>query len=186
MAVKKIQGFNKYVRTDMCESMVGTMSLSVEVERRKLLFLGTLCGLSHSSVPNRLFHFKLYMYLDHGIDSGFVSDIFSILTKYNLSDHLHHYVRTLQFPGKFSWKRIVNSAVSRYENNQWCCRIDRDPDFTRFKRLHLSISPASIYSMGTRIKDRRFNETNTYTRMSFMWLSETGYFTPFNRRVSIN
>ena len=159
MAVKKIQGFNKYVRTDMCESMVGTMSLSVEVERRKLLFLGTLCGLSHSSVPNRLFHFKLYMYLDHGIDSGFVSDIFSILTKYNLSDHLQHYVRTLQFPGKFSWKRTVNSAITRYENNQWCCRMDRDLDFTRFKRLHLSIFPASIYSLGTRIKDRRLTAT---------------------------
>ena len=94
MAVKKMQGFHKYVRTDMCESMVGTISLSFEVDRRKLLFLGTLCGLSHYSLPNRLLHFKLNMYLDHGIDSGFVSDILVILSKYSLENHLHHYMHT--------------------------------------------------------------------------------------------
>ena len=159
MAVKKIQGFHKYVRTDMCESMVGAISLSFEVERRKLLFLGTLCGLSHYSVPNRLLHFKLYMFLDHGIDSGFVSDIMAILSKYNLENHLHQYLHTLQFPGKFSWKRIVNSAIRQYESRQWLSRIDRDPDFTRFRRLHTSIAPASIYNMDAMIKDRRLTAT---------------------------
>ena len=36
MVVKKIQGFHEYVRTDMCESMVGIMRLSLEIKRRKL------------------------------------------------------------------------------------------------------------------------------------------------------
>ena len=42
MAVKKIQGFHKYVRTDMCESMMDAISLSFEVERRKILYVDYL------------------------------------------------------------------------------------------------------------------------------------------------
>ena len=119
------------------------------------MFLRTLCDLSYSSVPNRPFHFKLYMYLDYGIDSGFASDILSILAKYNLSYYLPRYVQILQFPGKLSWKRIVSSAISQHEHNLWRSRMDRDQDFTRFKRLQLYKSSASIYNMDVIIKDKR-------------------------------
>ena len=41
--VKKVQGFNQYIRSDMCESMVGLYRIHVEIDRRKLLFLRRLC-----------------------------------------------------------------------------------------------------------------------------------------------
>ena len=36
---KKVQGFHQYVRSDMCESMLGIYRIKVEIDRRKLLFL---------------------------------------------------------------------------------------------------------------------------------------------------
>ena len=78
MAAKKIQGFHRFVRADMCESMLGLLRLQAEIDRRKLLFLQSLCDTPYRSVPNGVFHFKLFMYIDHGIDNGFTAEIFRI------------------------------------------------------------------------------------------------------------
>ena len=154
MIAKKIQGFHPYVRTDMCESMLGLIRLQAEIDRRKLLFLRSLCEMPHRSVPSRIFQFKLFMYLDHGIDNGFIADIFAVLTRYNLVDYVTKYVQALQFPGKYAWKRIVNRAIFNYERNLWQERINTDIDFIRFKHLQLTIAPATIYIEDTLMKDR--------------------------------
>ena len=154
MVAKKIQGFHPYVRTDMCEPMVGLMRLQAEVDRRKLLFLRSLCDMSYNSVPNRIVHFKLLIFLDHAIDSEFTADICSILSRYNLLDHLTQYAKTLVFPGKQSWKRVVSSAISHHELNLWQERVNLDNDFIRFRQLQFTISPATIYSTDKIMKDR--------------------------------
>ncbi|MEW8546047.1 MAG: reverse transcriptase family protein [Candidatus Thiodiazotropha sp.] len=154
MIVKKSQGFHPYVRSDMCEAMVGLFRIQAEVDRRKLLFLRSLCDLSYKTVSNQLFLFKLFMFLDYGIDSGFIGDIIRIMSTYNLQHFLYQYVQTLHFPNKRTWKTVVNKAIYQYEQSQWHQRIYNDSDFTIFRQLQPKVGLASVYVMGKLIKDK--------------------------------
>ena len=163
MVAKKIQGFHRFVRTDMCESILGLLRLPAEIDRRKLLFLQSLCDMHYRSVPNRIFHFKLFVYIDHGTDNGFIADIFRILYIYRLHEHFIQYAQTLQFPGKHAWKRIENNAISSYELNLWQQRVNTDNNFIR--QLQLTISPATLYSRDATMKDRA-----TIMYLSKLWV----------------
>ena len=55
-------------------------------------------------------------------------------------------------PSKTSWKLTVNTVVNAYETDNWKLRIDVDPDFSRFERLHTAIYPSVIYDVFTDVK----------------------------------
>ncbi|MEW8545051.1 MAG: reverse transcriptase family protein, partial [Candidatus Thiodiazotropha sp.] len=146
--VKKIQGFHQYVRSDMCESMVGLYRIQAEIDRRKLLFFRRLCTLSSNTLATQIFLFKLFMYLDSGgSDSGFTSDIWLLLSKYNLTHYIASYLNTMELPSKLQWKHVVNKAVFEYEQRQWLLRVNSDADFERFKILQSKIGIASLYNI---------------------------------------
>ena len=84
---KKIQGFNQYVRADMCESMLGLYNLVGKVKRRKLLFVGKLT-LPPYSVPNQIFYLRYFMYFEQYNDPGFMADVRKILIQYGLNQFL--------------------------------------------------------------------------------------------------
>ena len=144
--VKKIQGFNPYVRSDMCESMLGLYNLMAEVNRRKLLFLGKLCTLPSSSVPNQLFNLRLFLFFDGYKDSGFMSDKWAILGKYGLSQYVRDFVNKLEFPSLRQWKQIVKKTVFQTEELLWPNRVNNYPDFTRFCQLHVTIFISRPYA----------------------------------------
>ena len=91
----------------MCESMLGLYNLMAEVNRRKLLFLGKLCTLPSSSVPNQLFYLRLFLFFDGYKYSEFMSDIWSILGKYGFSQYVRDFVNKLEFPSLRQRKQIV-------------------------------------------------------------------------------
>ena len=82
--VKKIQGFNNYVRSDICESMVGIYRLTAEIDRRKMLFLHKLCTMKANNLTKQIFLYKLFFHSDgtgHSC-SGYIPDILTLLERY--------------------------------------------------------------------------------------------------------
>ena len=175
--VKKIQGFNPYVRSDMCESMLGLYNLMAEVNRRKLLFLGKLCTLPSSSVPNQLFYLRLFLFFDGYKDSGFMSDIWAILGKYGLSQYVRDFVNKLEFPSLRQWKQIVNKTVFQTEEQLWLHRVNNDPDFMRFCQLHDNIHIAPIYNTPL---SKVLRNKNLMISIARMWVAKP----PLTRQCS--
>ena len=171
--VKKVQGFNQYVRSDMCESMVGLYRIDAEIDRRKLLFLRRLCSLASNAVALQILLYKLFLYQDTRTKiSGFVLDICQILRKYNLECYLNTYIQTLVFPTKSQWKRIVSESVSSYEQSQWNIRVSSDNDFERFKIIHTEMRVAGIYRI-TCVTDK-----NLIAHVARLWVMKPSILRP--------
>ena len=95
------------------------------------------------------------MYVDNNsYDSGFTSDIWLLLSKYNLIHYITTSINTMELPSKLQWKRIVNKAVYEYEQTKWLRRTTSDTDFERFKILHSNLGIASLYKIPC-IRDKR-------------------------------
>ena len=147
--VKKIQGFNMYVRSDICESMVGLFRLTAEIDRRKMLFLYKLCTLPPKSLTKQIFLYKLFFHSDGSNNpcSGYIPDIMTLLKKYNLNQVIEKYIKDTYFPSKLSWKIMVNKAVHDKENMLLMERLNMNNDFDRFKTLHIRYENAIVYTI---------------------------------------
>ena len=73
-----------------------------EIDKKILIFFGQLCCLSPEAIHNQILNHRLY---------GFVPDIIRILDKYSLSYALDEYMQTGMFMTKFSWNRLVRTAI---------------------------------------------------------------------------
>uniref|UniRef100_A0A8W8L5Q8 Reverse transcriptase domain-containing protein n=1 Tax=Magallana gigas TaxID=29159 RepID=A0A8W8L5Q8_MAGGI len=106
----------KQTRSDMCESLLGFLPISSEIDIRKLQFLGRLCELDTKTLPKRIFLHRLFSYLYSPVCKlyGFIPDIISILSKYSLLNHLLLYLDEGYFPPKPEWKIIVKASVLEY------------------------------------------------------------------------
>lgn len=164
---KKIQGFNQYVRTDMCESMLGLYNLVGEVNRRKLLFLGKLCTLPPYSVPNQIFYLRYFMYFEQDNATGFMADIWKILIKYGLNQFLTEFINTLSFPTKQQWKKLVNKTVFKIEERLWHNRVESDPDFQRYNKLQDGIQLSIIYRP---MFNNVFRKRGLMTHIARLWV----------------
>jgi len=82
--VKTIQGFHYRTRSDMCEPMLGLFRLTVEVEKRKLLFLHKILSLPGNALCKQIFTTKYLFYLHdrRSVRRGFIPDICEVVQKY--------------------------------------------------------------------------------------------------------
>jgi hypothetical protein len=62
---------------------------------------------------------------------------------------LHNYTKHADFPEKPHWKRIVVDAVNQKHDYDWQTRINLDNDFNRFRKIHFSVSIASVWIFPT-------------------------------------
>ena len=149
LIVKKIQGFNMYVRSDMCESMVGLYRLTAEIDRRKMLFLHKLCTLLSKSLTKQIFLYKLFFHSDDSNNpcTGYIPDILTLLKKYNLNYVIETYIQDTHFPSKLSWKIMVNKAVADVENRLLHERLNLCNDFKRFRTQHERYESALVYTI---------------------------------------
>ena len=185
--VKKIQGFTLRTRSDMCESMLGLIRLSAEVEKRKLMFLYKLLTLRSDTVSQQIFVRKYLMYLDNktSVKYGYVPDICKILYKYELQYIINYYIENNPaFPSKGKWKNIVNKSIFRSESILWKNRLNADRDFDYFKYLHTDIKPAIVYKISNKLSFRCIEK-----EIATIWskpVSDDMYECPFCTEVSRN
>ena len=77
-------GLPCHTRSDMCESLLGFLPITAEIDIKKLQFLGRLCEFDTTHVTQRIFIKRLFSYLlkNDIRHYGFVQDIIPILLKY--------------------------------------------------------------------------------------------------------
>lgn len=100
--LKDIQGLKISTRSDMCESMLGLHPIISEIDKRKLAFFGKLCKLDINCLAKNIFLLRLCDLLQDSVKqpSGFLKDIYELLAKYSLLQHLHLFLETGKFPEK--------------------------------------------------------------------------------------
>ena len=92
---KRIQGFAKRTRSDMCESMLGLPHLTFEIDKRKLMFLRKFLSLPYEAQCHKIFIHRYLQYLEPRnaalVQKGFIPDICMLLCQYNLQYILNDY-----------------------------------------------------------------------------------------------
>ena len=128
---KHTMGLPQQTRSDMCESLLGLLPITAEIDIKKLKFFGRLCELDTTYLTKRIFLTRLFSYMMNPDikHRGFIQDIIPILTTYNLYPVFTHYLESGVFPSKSEWKRSVKSSVITYHSNYRQQRMVADPDF---------------------------------------------------------
>ena len=155
--VKKIQGFTQRTRTDISESMLGLHKLSTVIEIRKLAFLHKILSLDATSTTQNIFIRRYIMFVMNEVpaQNGFVPDICKILSKYGLHTFINKVlISHSNLPSKQEWKKQIKFLVMSKAGEQWTNRILADDEFSLFRVLHPTISPAIVYSINNRSESR--------------------------------
>ena len=63
--IKDIQDLKISTRSDMCESMRGMLSITCEIDKRKLLFSGKVCKLDCNYLTKAIFLTRLYDFIQN-------------------------------------------------------------------------------------------------------------------------
>ena len=100
--LKYMQGFHKRTKTDRVYAMLGFLK-KTPMNERKLLFLHRFCSISlQGAVQNNYSHTECM-----SVNSRFIPDIISILSKYVLLD----YLKTFLASGFFHKKSVDNNRA---------------------------------------------------------------------------
>ena len=154
---KSIMCFSRRTRTDMCNGLLGWISLESYIDTRKLLFIGNLCRLDERLLPRKILLTRLIMFFTNGVNQiGLIPDIVRVFNKYGLIEHLLNFVENGHFSQKMAWKRIVKDSVLLYEENAWLQRMSNEPDFVRFLKIHNSLKTFDLMKLSIKypgIKD---------------------------------
>ena len=133
--VKKILGLPIRTRSDICESMLGLIRLSAEIEKRKLMFLHKILSLNTDTICQKLFIRKYILFISNrnSLNYGYIPDICNILEKYDLQAMINDYFKDVKLlPTKLAWKQTVNKSIYLKESQLLRERINSDSDFTFF------------------------------------------------------
>ena len=117
-------GLPCHTRSDMCESLLGFLPITVEIDIKKLQFLGRLCELDTTHLTKRIFNTRLFSYLlkNDIRHYGFVQDIIPILMKNNLYPALPEYFKS--GPPKAQWTRVC--TILRHLISLWLQALPHD------------------------------------------------------------
>lgn len=153
----------------MALGMLGLISLKAKIEQTKLQFFGSLCRLRSSAAVKQLFLLRLYQkHLGvYKSTKGVINDIWFIIFKYGLEEDLNMFLEDGFFPSKQSWKLFVKNAIYWKEQSEWHVRLSNCDDFSRFKCLHGSLRPSSLWFLWKHLSSF---QSNICSRVANLWL----------------
>jgi hypothetical protein len=110
--LKTIQSFAMSTSTQYTLAALDMNSIEINVEFRKLTFLGQLCRLPCRYLAKKVFLNRLFSFLNNDRQYvGFIPDSYKLLQKYNLLTVLNNFVITGEFPSKNVWKNMLHKQV---------------------------------------------------------------------------
>ena len=148
LVCKNAQGLPKRTRSDICETLFDVLPIQSEIDVRKLLFFGRLCRLDCRTLPKMIFLSRFFSYVE-GLartQMGFIPDIMSLLTTYNLLDDVHSWLTSGSCPTKMSWKRTVRAAVNQLSQSERDLRMAGN-SFSRFREVFENRNPRAFWRL---------------------------------------
>ena len=150
--------------------MLGIDDIIIEIDKKKLLNGHT------DQIAKSVFITRMCMYLTNSYcfstQRGFIPDLFQILEKYDLLNIVKdHIFNSITFPNKHTWKTCVKRSIIHKEDINFKHRIDTDPDFSTFKRLHnTTYTPAYIWLLA-----RETRKVGLCENIAKLWVRKPGY-----------
>ncbi len=148
-AVKMVQGLPRFTRTDICNALLGWLPLEAYVDMRKLYFLGQLCNTPPRLLPKKMFVTRLAIFNQNQDcnQTGYIPDIYRLLRKYSLVEHLDSFASHRRFPKQHQWKQRVKKAVTSVQTCDWKHRVTSHTDTAHFLNIHDAIQPHSAWQV---------------------------------------
>ena len=129
-------------------SLLGCLTLEAEIDKRKLTFLGQLCRLHPKFHAKQMFTYRLFDFQNNPLKvKGFIHDIYSVCTKYELLFYLEQYIKSGQFPSKLMWKKIINKSILGFENKRIFTNCQNDENLHGFNILHNNLNLSDIWKL---------------------------------------
>ncbi len=114
----------------------------------RLQLLGRLCNISCVPICKTLFCASTSLYYSNTKKLySLCGVLLSTAEKYNLLDHVFHYICTGEFPAKNKWRKIVVNEISNHEKEVWKYKLSCRADLSRYSKIHTALSPHILYSM---------------------------------------
>ena len=114
--VKKIHGFPRRTRSNMCESIVGCYKLFSDVIIRKFVFSHTILSIDINSTTRNIYG-DMQFVTDRTVKRGFILDVCNILCKYGLHCFVNNALISLSsLPNQCCWKARVTNLVLTNEH----------------------------------------------------------------------
>ena len=147
--VKKIQGFPRRTRSDMCEYMVGCYKPFSHVIIRQLLFLHKRLSLDINSTTGNIFVRRYMQFVtDRTVKFGFIPDVCNILWKYGLHCSVNNaLISHSSLPSQYCWKKLVKNLILTNEHDMCHESFVTDEDFCLLRTLQPSTSPCIAYDI---------------------------------------
>ena len=115
--VKFMQSLPRNTDTDVTLSLLGLNSIELEIDYRKMVFLGQLCRLPSDCALKQIFMYRLSHYTkNRHLQRGF---IYRILGKYSLIHSLEQFIVTGNFINKYRWKSIIREKLAIFTRQQY-------------------------------------------------------------------
>ena len=144
--LKFMQYLPRNTKTEVALTLLGSNSIEMEVDRRKLIFLEQLCNLpSHLHVKELFIHRLINYFENPRRQLGFIPDICRILEKYSLSYVLQGFLENGIFVSKYAWKRLLKEKMSSLDREELLRKATESTSLTRFLGIHNSSEPYMLY-----------------------------------------
>ena len=100
-------------------------------------------------LPRQVFDMcmNLFAIREYKNQTGFIPDVWKILTKYDLQGYIHRYLETSTFPSKHTWKTLCESKIRSFYEKAWHERVENDADFARFIIIQPELKLSNIWTV---------------------------------------
>lgn len=170
--IKFMQCLPRSTSTDVALALLGSKSIEVEIDRRKLIFLEQLCNLpSHLRVKEFFIHRMVSFDKNSSSQLGFIPDIFRLLGKYSLTSTLHTFLEIGSFMTKNAWKRLLRDKFLNVGRDTSLQRVSNSESFSRFMDIHSLDKPYILYDIS---KESRKYLKNTKLAVRLLGLMFSG------------
>ena len=150
LCVKSMQGLDRYTRSCVALSLIGSCPLEQEIRKKKMILFGQLSRLDPYYTFKRLFMYRVVsMHYFNDITYGFVLDALNIIAGLDLNHVMTEFINIGIFPSKYSWKALIRSKLCGQRDLDFESEVAEN-QLDRFIRLHPDIKPNYFWELSKR------------------------------------
>ena len=136
-AAKRIQWLPQNTHNDAILSLIGWLNVEAVVDKRQLIFVGSIVRLPKLSFPRQVFEYR-YKCMP---SSGLVKQYCDLLCMYNLKAEFDEWLDGTSDMTYVRWKKIVGNRVKDYHYSCWRIQMSGSKRLYMYKQVVMDIKP---------------------------------------------